>query len=89
MDCIKEMELLNAKMDEHLSDSKEMIARLKMMRTKMNKLDEQVENIRKAQSADDIVRSANNITRMLGGTVEFDSVDEYRQYLSRGEVMYL
>lgn len=32
MDCIKEMELLNAKMDEHLSDSKEMIARLNRMK---------------------------------------------------------
>lgn len=55
----------------------------------MNKLDKQVENIERAQSADDVIRAANNITRMLGGTAEFDSVDEYRQYLSRGEVMYL
>lgn len=89
MDCIKEMELLNAKMDEHLSDSKEMIARLNRMKAKMDRLHKQAENISMAQSADDVIHAANNITRMLGGTVEFDSVDEYRQYLSRGEVFYL
>ena len=92
MDCIKDMELLNAKMDEHLSDSNEMIARLKRMRGRMNKLDKQVENIERAQCADDVIRAANNITRMLGGTpVEYNSVDEYRQYLRdhRGDVLYL
>lgn len=91
MDCIKEMELFNAKMDEHLSDGKEMIARLKRMRDRMNKLDKQVDNIEKAQSADDVIRAANNITRMLGGNVKYNSVDEYRQYLRdhRGEVEYL
>lgn len=40
-------------------------------------------------NADDMIASANDITRKLGGTVQYENVEEYRKFLDSGAVVKL
>lgn len=52
-------------------------------------LENKVQNLEVAFAtgdADDIIASANSITRQLGGTPNFNTVEEFRQHLRSGVI---
>lgn len=40
-------------------------------------------------NADKVIKSANNVTRSLGGKPQFDSVDEFKKFLDSDEPFIL